>query len=385
MNRFARVVVAAVVLCLALPAWADETEGDQPCACKAIAEATTLKSGDFELQFHSRLQLWGGWVGDDALLTNGDKMQEYGFRLRRARFGIDGNVTKQLSYALELDLFDQERTGGPLYEAFLAYETCPYATIVAGMTKYPYSKAENMSSAGLAHLDRAVGTFAMSPSQTMGVAIESKPWGEHLTVLAGVYNGLQRATSFHDGYESVGVSTGNRFERLSFAGRVDVEPLGPLGRGEPDLKKESSFRLGVGGGGFFNDGSSIRTWGASGTVHLKAWGFHLFSEVLFDHSSPRTQPTSSNTIKAEVDRLALQASLGYMILAKSLGVAARVELLDDNRDRDDEGDELIVAGTLSWYVVGNFFKTYVEYQHRQERHGQALGNDHAIAGVQVAF
>lgn len=388
MNRFARVVFAAVVLCLALPAWADETaasEADQPCACKAISEATTLQSGDFSLQLHSRLQVWGGWVGDDALLTNGDKMQEYGFRLRRARFGFDGDLTKQISYGVTLDLFDQERTGGPLYEAFLAYETCPYATIVAGMTKYPYSKAELMSSASLAHLDRSVGTFAMSPAQTVGVAIESKPWGEHLSILVGVYNGLQRARSFHEGYESVGVSTGNRFERLSFAGRVDLEPLEPVGKAEADLKKEASFRFGVGGGGFFNDGSSIRTWGASGYVHLKAWGVHLFSEVLLDNSQPRTQPTSTSTIKAEVDRLSLQASLGYMILAKTLGVSARVELLDDNRDRDDEGDELIVAGTLSWYVAGNFFKTFVEYQHRQERHGQALDNDHAIAGVQLAF
>jgi len=385
MTRSARFVFAAVVLCLAFPAWADDTEGDQPCPCKAIAEATTLKSGDFELRFHSRLQVWGGWVGDDALLDNGDKMQEYGFRLRRARFGFDGNLTKQISYAFTLDLFDQERTGGPLYEAFLAYQTCPYATIIAGMTKYPYSKAENMSSGVLAHLDRSLGTFAMSPTQTVGLAIESKPWGEHLTVLAGVYNGLQRATSFHEGYESIGVSKGNRFERMSFAGRVDVEPLDPVGKAEADLKKEASFRFGLGGGGFFNDGSSIRTYGASGYLHLKAWGFHLFSEVLYDHSQPRTNPTSSNTIKAEVDRLAVQASLGYMILAKTLGIAVRGELLDDNADRDDEGDEMVVAGTLSWYVVGNFFKTYVEYQHRQELHGQALDNDHAILGVQVMF
>ena len=385
MSRSARFALAALVLCVALPAWADETEGDKPCPCQAISEATTLKAGEFSLQLHSRLQVWSGWVGDDALLDNGDKMQEYGFRLRRARFGIEGDLWTKVSYGLELDLFDQERTGGPLYEAFVAYETCPYAKLVAGMTKYPFSKAENMSSAVLAHLDRSLGTFAMSPAQTVGFAVESRPWADHLTVLVGVYNGLQRAQSFHEGYESIGVSKGNRFERLSFAGRVDLEPLDAVGKGEADLKKTASFRLGLGGGGFFNDGSSIRTWGASGYVHLKAWGFHLFSEVLFDHSAPRTQPTSTNTIKAEVDRLAVQASLGYMILAKTLGIAVRGELLDDNRDLDDEGDEMVVAGTLSWYIYGNFFKTYIEYQHREELHGQALDNDHGIAGVQVYF
>ena len=43
-----------------------------------------FSAGSFSAVFHGRLQFWGGWVGSDALLSEGDPMQEPGFRLRRA-------------------------------------------------------------------------------------------------------------------------------------------------------------------------------------------------------------------------------------------------------------------------------------------------------------
>ena len=45
----------------------------------------------------------------------------------------------------------------------------------------------------------------------------------------------------------------------------------------------------------------------------------------------------------------------------------------------------VVGGVLSALVAPLVFKTVLEYQHRQELHGQALDNDHVIAGVQVFF
>ncbi len=346
--------------------------------------AARFDSGPFHAALHGRIQAWGGWVGDDALRSNGDAMQQPGFRLRRARLGVEGGFEDWLRFEVELDAFDQERTGGPLYEAYVDFRPLRYVGAMAGFMQFPFSYSEMRSSARLAHLDRSLGTYAMAPSSTMGLVVYGEPWLGHLRVTAGVFNGLQRKPGFHEGYEPVGVTEGNKFERLSYVGRVDFEPLDAVGPDEADLAGSEHPRLGLGGAFFYNDGRSIATLGASGYLHFKWYGAHLFGEVLWDRSKPQTNPTSTvNTIPSEVQRLAAQGSLGYVW--RKFGLAARVEYLDDNRDLKTEGDEVVVAGTFTYYAVANFFKAQVEYQHRWERYGLSLKNDAVMAGVQCAF
>lgn len=392
MKWFVVVLTVAMVWVPAL-AWAqEEVEGSAPLApeqgesLEQVLErgAARMDSGPFHAILRGRVQAWGGWVGDDALRSNGDVMQEPGFRLRRARLGVEGGFEDWLRFEIELDVFDQERTGGPLYEAYVETRPLRQVGVIAGFMKFPFSYSEMRSSARLAHMDRSLGTYAMAPSSTMGLALYGVPWPGHLRVTAGVFNGLQRRPGFHEGYEPVGVTQGNKFERLSYVGRVDFEPLDPVGPDEGDLDGSNRPRLGLGGAFFYNDGRSVGTLGASGYLHLKWYGAHLFGEVLWDRSKPRKTPTSSvNTIPWEVERLTAQGSIGYVW--REWGLAARVEFLDDNRDLKNEGDEIVVAGTFTYYVVKNFFKAQMEYRHRLERHGRSLKNDAVIAGVQCAF
>jgi len=346
--------------------------------------AARLDAGPFFAALHARIQAWGGWVADDALRSNGDQMQQPGFRLRRARFGVESGFADWLRMALELDVFDQERTGGPLYQAFLDLRPIRYLGATIGFMKFPFSYDEMRSSARLVHLDRALGTFAMAPFSTMGAVVYGEPWLNHLRITAGVFNGLQRKPGFHEGYEGVGVTEGNKFERLSYVGRVDLEPLDPVGPDQGDLAASDRARLGLGGAVFYNDGRSIATLGASGYLHFKWYGAHLFGEVLWDRSKPQKTPTSPvNTIPERVSRLTAQGSVGYVW--RSFGLAARVEYLDDNRDLQTEGDEVVIAGTFTYYAVQNFFKAQLEYQHRTELHGRSLSNDAVLAGVQCYF
>jgi len=342
-------------------------------------------AGSFSMVFHGRLQFWGGWVDSDTLMSEGDKMQEPGFRMRRARFGVDGNVTSEITYRLELDVFDEEKTGGPLYEAWVDYTPTRWIGATVGYQKFPFVKTEIASSAHIAHLDRAIGIDAIAPAHALGVALHTEPWKDHLIVTAGVFNGLQRNSGFFQGFEPVGVSSGNKFEKLSFVGRFDLEPLDPIGTGEADLMAEKTFRLALGGSGYYNDGKSVTTVGASGFLHAKAYGLHLLGEVVFDQSKPRKVPTSTNTIATKTSRMVAQASLGYMLLPDCLGLAARGELINDNMDQDDEGDQVAAAGTLSWYALRDFVKVQLEYQHRAELHGKSVKNDAVIAGVQLYF
>jgi len=354
-----------------------------------------LEIGDFNIALHSRVQVWGGWVGEDALLSNGDRMQEYGFRLRRARLGVEGEFIDWLTYKIELDLFDQEKNGSILYEAWIDFTPTPYFGVSVGLDNLPFAYTEIRSSAGFAHLDRTMGVMAMSPDNTLGLTLHTEPWPEHVRITAGIYNGLQRKANFFEGYEGVGVSLGNKFERLSFAARIDIEPMDKLGFEEADLDWAAP-RLGFGGGVMYNHGNSIATLGATGHLHLKAYGFHLLGEAIWDWSWPQEKSTSLNTINEETQRLTVSASVGYYFKWINLGLAFRTEYINDNYDfpawdetfasgYKTEGDLMTYAVTLSYYAVKNFVKVQVEYLRRCELEGRALKNDAAIASLQLYF
>jgi len=342
--------------------------------------------GPFDIALHSRVQMMGGWVGKDSLLSEGDKMQHPGFRLRRVRVGLEGHLYTTVSYLVELDIVDSEQSGGPLHEAWVDWTPCHWFGVTAGFQKFLLVRTMMDSSAQLAHVDRALGATAMSPEESLGVSIHSEPWKDHLTLSFGVFNAGERVSGFFQGWQPAGVTLGNRFENLAYSGRVDLVPLGPIGRGEPDLWKEHSFRLALGGGGYYNDGGSTTSKGWSAYVAMKAWGFHLLAEGIMDWASPKAAALTTNTINSKTRRAVAHATVGYMILRDLLGIAARVEWLNDNLALTSNQDEtLVYAGTLSYYAIGHFLKAQVEYQHRQELHGAGLKNDSALVGLQAYF
>jgi len=389
MRNVVRSALIAVVLLVTGRAYAHEggtaDTADEPTAQALRDGLVTYEKGQFSTSLHLRIQGWGGWVADDADLTNGDRMQETGFMLRRARFGFDGQFMKGVTYDLEMDLFDQERAGGPLYAAWIAWRPSHWFGTVLGVQPFPFLMGEMVSSGELPHLDRAIGANAMSPENTMGLLLKTEPWEEHLTISAGLFNGLRRASSFFGGYEGVGVSMGNRFEELAYAARLDFQPLAPIGRGIADIGQGEEFRLALGGAGLYNDGSSILTMGYSAYLHAKLRGVHLFAEYAADKAEPRDKPTTTSTIAASLERRVFNVSLGYVFLKDVLGLAFRGELLDDNLDQETQGDEWQLTGTLTWYVVGDFFKAQIEYTHREELHGLPIENDAAMGGVQLLF
>ena len=366
-------------------------QGAEPiCPCRAAealldSGAAKFKSGDFELELHGRLNVWGGWLGADSRMSEGDKMDQPGFRLRRARLGVEGQILQPLTYKIEMDLFDKSMSGGPLYQAWVDFTPIQYIGLKVGFMEFPLVRGMDAGSFGLAHIDRAVGIYAMSPTNSLGAVLHSEPWKDHLVISFGVFNGLERGDSFFAGYAPVGISEGNRFEKLAYVGRVDVVPLGKLGTGEADVKQEQSFCLGFGGGILYSDGTSVSTLAGAAWLHMKAWGFHLNGDFVMDRSKPKSDAGQAPQLADLTRRMAVQGSVGYVFLKDLLGIAARIEYIDSNMDALNEGDQIIAAGTLSYYAIGNWVKVQLEYQHRQELHGLSLGNDHVIAGVQAAF
>ena len=347
--------------------------------------ALRVGNDDFEALLHGRIQTWFGYVQDDANLQNGDPMQRSGFRLRRARLGLEGGYKQFVRFSLELDAFDKEKTGGPLYEAYLTIKPMKFFGGTIGFQKYPFSYSAMRSSARLATMDRAMGVYAMSPWSTVGLVLFAEPWVEHIRISAGVFNGLQRAQSFHEGYKEQGSSLGQRFERASFVGRLDIMPFGDIGKDTADLAHSKSPKLAFGGACFYNDGDTFDVLAASGYAHLKFYGAHFVGEVLWDWSKLQSRPSDPQAIAGptEYKRLTAYAEAGYTYW--NLGLAVRGEYLNDNTDKRTQGDEYAITGTLTYYAIGNYLKAQIEYTHRGEIGGQKLKNDNLLGGVQIAF
>ena len=391
MKRMVNVFCLIIALGMGWPAAADDTglpdldAAAEPTLKTMDDGVLSFEKGSFKAALHARIQGWAGWVGGDANLDKGDLMQEAGFRLRRARLGIDGQVFDTVTYALEMNLFDDERGGGPLYQAWIDWTPTHLVGMKMGVTKYPFMQSDMMSSRFLPHLDRPLGTFAMSPPNAMGLVIHSSPWKDKLTIEVGVFNGLRRNEHFWKGYDGVGVSLGNRFEDLSFAGRIDLAPLGPLPKGLADPGHTPEFKFAVGGSGFYNMGKTIATRGASGYAHMKIRGFHFFAEYSQDHAEPKDKPTTTGSMSIGATRSVLNSSVGYVFLKNMLGIAVRAEWIDADKDLDNEEDQWIVGGTFTWYALGDYLKFQAEYMHRAAIHGAANDNDWAIFGAQLHF
>lgn len=343
--------------------------------------------GDFSAYLGVRIQAHAAmYTGDDALLSNGDLLERAGFRLRRSRIYVGGQFIEGVTFGLAAELFDQEKSDGPLLDAFVDYTPFPEIGVTIGVTHFPFAKGELISSGMLAHLDRPFVSTALAPGRQMGLILHSQLWDERITLYAGVFNGLQRSEFLHQGYEGVGISLGNRFEGAAYVGRVEFEPLGKLGDDVADVTHSKDFLLGLGGGFFFNDGSSVETMGWSAYLQAKWMGLHLLAEYIGDTAEPTAEPASPDgTLRAKTERMGVYGELGYVILPELLGLSVRCEWLDGNTDFDDEQDELIITATATVYVVRNLLKAQVEYTHREELHGLSLNNDAVLAGVQLTF
>jgi hypothetical protein len=388
-----RLVLAALAALVFLPVVA-QANGNGPLTKRLKNGIDVYDSEDFSASLHARMQLWGGWVGNDSLLSNGSPMDEAGFRIRRARLGLGGRFLHDFSYKLELELFDAEKDAGPLYKAWVDYSPTHYFGIRFGADKFLLMKSDIVSSAMLPHLDRPMGTLMMSPSNTLGVVLYSEPWEDHLRLSVGLFNGLRRhSSSLHDGYAGVGMSLGNQFDGLAVAGRIDFEPLAPLGQTIADTCGCKKFRLGLGVGGHMSGGDRPVIGGGnlaisafSAYLHVKTSGFHLFGEFAQEWVTPQpgpTTPVSDNEIDSS--RYVANLSIGYVFLPRTLGLAVRGELIEPHTGTDDHLDEWAVAATLNYYIVGDYLKAQLEYQHRASLNGNDPQNDSVLGAVQVNF
>ncbi|WP_437290291.1 porin [Sorangium sp. So ce406] len=324
------------------------------------------------------------YVGDDALSQAGDSAEQPGFRLRRVRAGLYGDVAGLVRFAISTDLAGGDEGTARIHEAWGGVTAMPALEVYAGARTVPFSRSA-MAGAGDGSLtERPLAVRAIAPFTQVGIQAEGHFHDRAFSYHAGVYNAFQRSDQFYTGHSESVAPLGNRFEGIAVAGRIATEPQGPLGRTIQDVA-HSPFRIGAGADGFFSDGGARTLYGASADVLLHASGRHALGEVLWTGASPKSVPTQPIAQVTSVTSLALVLEAGYMIVARKLGVSGRVEWIDPNVDVEDEGDNVVLTGGVSYHAYDDLVKAQLDYTHREELGGLSLSNDALILQLQLSL
>lgn len=343
------------------------------------ADLVVLDGGFAQLALLGLIQVQAApWLGDDALVVNGDPADTAGFRLRRARLGMRGYAWGTVDWELSLQASGE---GINLQRAYVAYRGINFLHILAGVHDVPFSRFALAGAGHGALADRPFGTRGMAPFDQLGLSIEGEVGESLLKYAVGAFNGFTRGASFFEGYREEPALDGNRFTNLAYAARVEIAPLGKLGADLPDFERKG-IRIGVGGSFYFDPGKTVETLGWGVDFILKFKGLHLAAELLMDSASPTHKPTTDATVPGSIDRMSVVTELGYMILPDILGVTARFELLDDNKGQDNAGDEIVFTGGVQYYLHRQHLKAQLEYTHREELKGIALDNDALVLQLQ---
>ena len=322
------------------------------------------------------------YVGKDAFIPSGDPAERGGFRLRRARFGVEGKLYDRVPFKITAELSSDARGVTRINDAWFGYDKWKSFQVFAGARNVPFSRSAILDSGGSAMIERPLAVRAMAPFRQLGMSVEGHLWKGALNYALGLYNGLERSDRFFEGYTENSALLGNRFDGLTYAGRLESQPLGPLGSTIEDLRK-GPFRVGVGASFFFSNGGTRDVLGAGADLLLHSHGFHLLGEFISNHASPHAVPTQTTAQISTVQSLAAIGEVGYVLVKNRLSVNARIEWLDPNTSVTDEADSWLLSGGLAYHVLHDFLKAQLDFTHRQEIHGSSLKNDSLVFQLQL--
>lgn len=368
-------IFTSMLLCAAITAPAHADPRDD-------ADLVLIDGGMAQVSLIGLLQLQATpFLGEDALLTNGDPGDTEGFRLHRARFGLRTHMWGNTEFTLS---FQASTLGFNVLDAYVAYRDINFLNIIVGSRISPFSRFAQLDAHRGSLAELPFATRAMAPFRQVGVTIEGEIGNGLLRYAVGTYNGMVREPNFLQGYEQTAALAGNRFTSLSVVGRLELAPLGSVGSSLVDFERDK-LRVGVGGAAYYDPGKTVESFGWEVDMVLKVKGLHFAFEYLSDSAEPTDTPTTPGTIPSAVDRQAMVAELGYLFIADEFGATVRFEWLDDNKNIENNGDSLVFSGGLQYYMHRHHLKMQLEFTHRSELHGLALDNDALMLQVQTAL
>jgi len=331
---------------------------------------SVARTDDIEVRIGGMVQVHAApYVGDEALIENGDPATRAGFRLRRSRVGFEGRFKQPLRIELVIDLLEADEDEGTVSDAKLHYEWRPELQLSIGVGKVAFSRGSLESSRRLPVIERPLVVTEIAPDRRLGFDVEGSVLGGSLVYVAGLANG------------SEGFSDGNEFGGYLGGGRLQYFVLG-----EPHgLDVVEGVALGA--SGFYENAPATNGFAAAGDVTANFAGATLIVEGMCDTRKPDDSPDVAPTIADEITRCGGDATGLYDIpdLPLPLQPALRVELVDDNTDVEDAGDAWQVSGGVNSMFIDPNLRAQLHYTSRIERHGPSRSNDSLVLAFTGVF
>ncbi|HEU5060125.1 MAG TPA: porin [Kofleriaceae bacterium] len=309
------------------------------------------------------------YVGDEALVENGDPATRPGFRLRRSRVGFEGRFKEPLRIELVIDLLEADEDEGSVSDAKLYYDWRPELRFSLGVGKVAFARGSLESSRRLPVIERPLVVTEIAPDRRLGANLEGAVLGGNLVYVAGVANG------------SEGFADGNEFGGFLAGGRVQYFVLGtPRGL---DVEEGVS----VGASGYYENAPATNGFALSADLTANFAGATLVVEGLCDTRTPDESPEVAPTIADEITRCGGYGTALYDLPGMPLPLqpAVRVELLDDNTEVEDAGDAWQVSGGVNSMLIDPNLRAQLHYTSRIERHGPARSNDSVVLAFTGVF
>lgn len=310
------------------------------------------------------------YAGEHALVDNGDFATRAGFRLRRARLGLEGRIGQNLGVLLAVNALESDREVGTVADAKLTWAFAPWLGVAAGTGKVPFSRSALQSSRTLLSLERPLSVSQITPSRRLGFTAEGQVLEGRIGYVAGVMNATE------------GFSRGNQFGGFLYGARLEFSPFT-----RPLAGQVGTSGVAIGASAFRDEGSAIRRDAFSVDLLAAFRGASLQLEALCDRASPTIAPVPATELLANTERCGAYGEAGYALLVRSLPlqVTARAEVFDDNRVLQDAGDVLLLSGGVNVDVFGDHARAQLQYVMRRERFGIQRDNDGLVVGLQGSF
>lgn len=333
-------------------------------------------------QPYALLQVWAtAWDFDEDPQADpagyGDPEDDPGFKIRRARLGVEGENQK-LSYELifgtsapadAVAAQGSSNTGGTIsiVDANVGYAPWEDIWIVGGVQHVPVSRDNLFSSRDQNFQEEAVSTNWMTPGREAGLVADAD-FGI-ARVRAGAFNGNDSLVSDDNNGKLVAlrgeIKTGGRKSAYMTYGSVE-KPV-----------------LGVGVDAFYDADVATSTLNAGADVLFRVSGLAVMAEGRFAMIQPTATDVADPEVSADTKRLGAVAQVGYTV--GDCEPALRFSMYDDDMSVKDNGDVANAEIGATWHGFADHVRLGAGYVLRLELGGRSMSNDTARIWMQMSL
>jgi len=304
----------------------------------------------------------------------GDPEDDPGFKVRRARVGMDvtddsGKLSAgvEVGYSAGSDALVSYNGGVGLNEARVSVQAHELVGIDAGLIKVPVGRENLTSSRQLAFQERTVHSNHLMPFREVGALADFQSNG--LRVRAGAFNGNGSLR----GDDDPGLLTVARAEYTLGDGDA-YQTFGTV----------EGLTLGIAGDFAYNGELATTSMLYGGDLIVRLNGLTATAEFHQAVITPRNSDVDAPGVLASTTRRGGHAQLGYT-LQDTWEPMARFEVFDEDTSESNNGD--LAHGTLgvTAHLMDDHLRVGGGYVMRMETGGRSISNDTARFWSQVSF